>query len=270
MSKTDSILINLGHLDSLARTDSFIHRLDPRAKLLTTLVFIVTVVSYDKYQISGMLPFLIFPIVMITLGNLPAGYLLKRVLWVAPFAVLIGIFNPLLDRQILYEIGTFHVSGGWISFASILLRFFLTVLAAFILVASTGFYTICLALEKIGVPDVFVVQLLFLYRYAFVLAEEAARTVRGWQLRAPLRRAMTIRTFSMLIGSLFLRTSGRAQRIYQAMCCRGFDGQVHLSSKLHWTFKDTLFLVGFCFLFLFFRFADPALILGRFITGLFS
>ena len=270
MSKTDSIITNVGHLDTLARQDSPIHRLDPRAKLLTTLAFIVMVVSLDRYQVSAMLPFAVFPIVLIVLGRLPAGYLMKRVLWVAPFAILVGIFNPLLDRQILLHIGTLEISGGWVSFASILIRFFLTVLAAFILVATTGFNTICLSLEKIGVPNIFVMQLLFLYRYVFVLAEESGRMVRAWQLRAPLRKAMTIQTFSTFLGSLFLRTTGRAQRIYQAMCCRGFDGQLHPGRRLGWKMADTVFLAGFIVLFVLFRFTNPAMFLGGLITRIFS
>lgn len=270
MSKADTIILNLGYLDTLARTGSPVHRLDPRAKLLTTLVFIVTVVSFDKYQVSAMLPFFLFLIVMIAVGGLPVGYLLKRLLWVAPFAVMVGIFNPILDRQVVLEIGTLHMTGGWVSFASILLRFVLTVLAAFILIATTGFYTICLALEKVGVPNVFVMQLLFLYRYAFVLAEEAARMGRAWQLRAPLRKAMSIGTFTSLVGSLFLRTTDRAQRMYRAMCCRGFDGQIHLSSRLHWTYRDTFFLLGWWSVFILFRLTNPALMLGHLMTGLFQ
>ncbi|MBL7214825.1 MAG: cobalt ECF transporter T component CbiQ [Phycisphaerae bacterium] len=270
MSKTDSVMTNLGCLDTLARQDSPIHRLDPRTKLLTTLVFIVMIVSFDKYQISAMLPFAVFPVVLIVLGNLPAGYLMKRVLWVAPFAMLVGIFNPLLDRQALLHIGTLEISGGWVSFASILIRFFLTVLAAFVLVATTGFNTICLSLEKIGVPNVFVMQLLFLYRYAFVLAEESSRMLRAWQLRAPLRKAMSMKTFSTVLGSLFLRTTGRAQRIYQAMCCRGFEGQLHPARRFHWRMADTVFLFGFCLLFAVFRFANPAVLLGKFVMGIFS
>ncbi len=270
MSKTDSVITNVGYLDVLARQVSPIHRLDPRAKLLTTLAFIVMVVSFDKYQISAMLPFAVFPIVLIVLGNLPAGYLIKRVLWVAPFAVLVGIFNPFLDRQILLHIGSIEISGGWVSFASILIRSLLTVLAAFVLVATTGFNTICLALEKIGVPNIFVMQLLFLYRYAFVLAEESGRMVRAWQLRAPLQKAISIQNFSTLLGSLFLRTTSRAQRIYQAMCCRGFEGRLHPAKQLHWTMTDTVFLTGFCLLFVVFRFGNPAIFLGEFITRIFS
>lgn len=267
MSTTDSIITNLGYLEALAQQNTPIHRLDPRAKLLTTLAFIVSVVSFDRFQISAMLPFAIFPIALIVLGNLPAGYLIKRVLCVSPFAILIGIFNPLLDRQILLHIGSLGISGGWVSFASILVRFFLTVLAALVLVATAGFNTICLTLEKMGVPNVFVMQLLFLYRYAFVLAEESGRMVRAWQLRAPLQKAMSIRTFSTLLGSLFLRTTSRAQRIYQAMCCRGFDGQLHPVLRLNWRITDTVFLSVFILLFAVFRFTNPAMLLGKLITG---
>jgi cobalt/nickel transport system permease protein len=270
MSKTDSWITNAGFLDTLARLDSPIHRLDPRAKLLASLVFISMVVSFDKYRISAMLPFVVFPIVLIVLGNLPVGYLIRRVIWIMPFAVLVGIFNPLLDRRILLHIGTLEVSGGWVSLISILMRFFLTVLTAFVLVATTGFNTLCLSLGKIGVPNVFVMQLLFLYRYAFVLAEESGRMVRAWQLRAPLRKTMSISTFSALMGSLFLRTTGRAQRIYQAMCCRGFDGQLHPARRLDWTVSDTVFLTGFIVLFVIFRFTNPAVYLGKMMMGLFE
>lgn len=270
MSKIDTAIMNIGQLDTLARADSPVHRLDPRAKLLATVVFIVTVMSFNKYRISALVPFTLFPILTIVLGNLPSRDLLKRLLWIAPFAVLIGVFNPLLDRQPILSIGPLTISGGWVSFASILLRFCLTVLAAFILVASTGFNTICLSLEKLGVPNIFVVQLQFLYRYAFVLAEEVLRMLRGWQLRAPLRKAMTLSTFSTFLGSLFLRTTSRSQRIYRAMCCRGFDGTLHPSRPLHWKTRDTLFVLVCCSLFILFRFTNPALWLGRLLTEMFS
>lgn len=269
MSKIDAIIAHFGDLDTLARQDSPIHRLDPRAKLAATLLFIVTVVSFDKYQLSALLPFSVFPIVLIVMARIPATYLIKRVLWLAPFAVLIGVFNPLLDRQTLMQIGSVEISGGWVSLGSIGIRFFLTALAAFTLVAVTGFHAVCLALQKLGVPDIFVVQLLFLYRYAFVLADEAARMLRAWQLRAPSAKMMTLRTFSALTGSLYLRTTDRAQRIYQAMCCRGFDGRIRIARQLRWTRADTLFLTASGLLFVLLRFTAPATLLGRLITGFF-
>ena len=270
MSKIDTVITHLGYLDTLAGYDSPVHRLDPRAKLTATLVFIALVVSYDKYQVSALLPFTLFPIALAVMSHVPCSYLIKRTLWVAPFALLIGLFNPLLDRQTLMQIGSLEISGGWISLASILIRFILTVLTTFILIATTGFNTLCLALRKIGVPNVFVMQLMFLYRYAFVLIQESSRMLRAWQLRAPLKHAIAIRTFSTLAGSLFLRTTGRAQHIYQAMCCRGFDGQIHPARQLHWTGKDTVFLAGTCAVFILMRCTNPALHLGRLITGIFQ
>ena len=151
-------------MDIMASGDSLLHRLDPRAKLITTLLFIVAVVSFDRYTILAFIPFFIYPIVLISAGGLPAGYLLKKILWVSPFAVLVGIFNPVMDREIIYQIGSIGISGGWVSFFSILMRFLLTVSAALILIALTGFNAVCQALTRLGVPRPFVVQLLFIYR----------------------------------------------------------------------------------------------------------
>ena len=135
--------LDIRYVDTLAEGDSPLHHLDPGAKLIVTLAFILGVVSFDKYTVLGFIPFFLFPVVMISMGGLPPGYLLKKVLLVSPFAVLVGIFNPVMDRQILFHVGSLGISGGWISFVSILLRFCLTVLAALILVALTGFTAVC-------------------------------------------------------------------------------------------------------------------------------
>jgi cobalt/nickel transport system permease protein len=74
----------------------------------------------------------------------------------------------------------------------------------------------------------------------------------------------------MLTGSLFLRTTARAQRICQAMYCRGFTGQIHLARQLRWTARDTLFTAGFTLFFALLRFTNPAYLLGKVITDLFK
>jgi len=215
----------MGYMDTLASRQTSIHLLDPRAKLLTTLVFIITVVSFGKYDISPLIPFFIYPVVLCTMGNVPPAYLLKKLALVSPFAVFIGIFNPLIDRDILIRLGGMDISGGWMSFASILVRFSLTVGAALTLIAVTGFNNLCVAMEKLGVPKVFVVQLMFLYRYIFVLVDEASRMVRARSLRSVGSVGLGIRSYGPLVGHLLLRTMDRAQRIHLAMCCRGFDGR---------------------------------------------
>ena len=111
-SRLDTAFYDLGRLDLLAEKDSPIHRLDPRAKVLTTLLFIIYVVSFDKYEIARLLPFFLFPAFLIGMADLPFKYLLRKLILVSPFVLFIGIFNPFFDQDILLQIGTLRVSGG--------------------------------------------------------------------------------------------------------------------------------------------------------------
>jgi cobalt/nickel transport system permease protein len=265
--KIESRFLDLGYLDLLSLRDTPVHRLDPRAKVLTTIVFIVTVVSFDKYQVSSLLPFVLFPVALISMGNLPAGYLMGRLLFVLPFALFVGIFNPFIDREILFRIGPAAVSGGWVSFLSILLRFALTVLAALTLIATTGFIGVCTALGMLGVPRVFAVQLLFLYRYLFVLADEGGRMARARSLRSFGDRGMGMKVFGSLVGHLLLRTIDRAQRIYMAMLSRGFHGEFRFRRPLKIGMPEITFMLGWSALFVFLRIYNLPRLLGGILTG---
>lgn len=269
MSRIDSAYFDLGALDELAARDSAVHRLDPRVKLLTTAAFIVAVLSFRKHEISALLPFFLFPAALLAVAGLPAGVLARRLVVVAPFALLVGIFNPLLDREVLLRLGPIGVSGGWISFLSIQLRFLLTVGAALILVATTGFTAICLALERLGAPRIFALQLLLLYRYLFVLAEEAARLVRARTLRSVRGGGGTgLRVFASLAGQLLLRTLDRAQRVHLAMLCRGFDGEIRLLRPLRIGPREITFLAGWSAFFLLLRLENIPRLLGGLILGI--
>ena len=116
----DEEYFNLGVLDLLSRRDTCIHRLDPRTKVIGTLLFIVTVVSFPKYEIMGLLPFFLFPVLVFSLGDIPVALILRKVLLVSPFAAFIGIFNPVFDTEPMVVVAGIAVSGGWISFVSIL------------------------------------------------------------------------------------------------------------------------------------------------------
>ena len=255
--------LDIQYVDTLAEGDSPLHFLDPGAKLITTLAFIVGVVSFGKYTILGFIPFFLYPVVMISLGGLPVGYLLKKILLVSPFAVLVGIFNPIMDRGILMYIGTVGISGGWISFVSILLKFVLTVMAALILVALTGFPAVCGALRRFGVPRPLVVQLLFFYRYIFILVREGERMERARSLRSFGKKGMGFRTFVSIIGHLLLRSLDRAERIYLAMRCRGFNGEIRMTQKAKAGWKDMGFVVGWLAFFVVFRIHDIPLKIGQ-------
>lgn len=267
MSTLEEGIYDLGRLDRLSYGDTYVHSLDPRAKVLTTLVFLVCVVSFGPYELLPMLPFVVFPVVLVAEADLPLGFLLRKLLVVAPFAVVVGIFNPLLDAETLVTIGGVSISGGWVSYLSILVRFFLTTIAALVLIATTSFAGVCLALGRMGVPDVLVTQLLLLYRYIFVLGGETMRMARARALRSFNGRGMGLGVYTQILGHLLLRTYARAQRVYEAMLARAFDGEVRMSGTLHFGTRDTLFVLGWSAVFLFFRLVNVPLALGSLLTG---
>lgn len=262
-SRIDNVFYDIGRLEMLAAQSSAVHRLDPRAKLLVTIFFVLTVVSYDKYVIADLLPFFLYPAVIIGLADLPVKYLLRKLLIVSPFVLFIGIFNPLIDREIMLYLGPLAISGGWISFASLLLRFSLTVGAALLLIATTGFPAVCMALGKLGVPRLLTVQLLMLYRYLFVLIEEGIRMIRAHALRSLSHRPPRYRVYLQLLGNLLLRTLDRAQRIHLAMLSRAFSGEIKTGRQGHFGRTEFLVLLLAATIFITLRIIHLAELLGH-------
>ncbi len=253
MAGTESRLFDITFLDMLACRKSRIHRLDARAKVLTTFIFVVVVASFDKYAVVSLLPLFLFPLALLVVARLPLAFLLKRLLLVAPFAVLVGVFNPFLDHQAQLLLGTFEVTGGWLSFMSILLRFTLTVGMALVLIAVTSFPGICNAIDKLGAPRIFALQLLFLYRYIFVLGEEAHRMVRARSLRSFHGRGNGLKVYGALLTQLLWRTMDRAQRVHKAMLSRGFVGRVPLLQMSRFRWQDGAFIGLWCSFFVMVR-----------------
>ncbi|MGB5218434.1 MAG: cobalt ECF transporter T component CbiQ [Smithella sp.] len=261
---------NIGFLDQLSYKNTFIHRLDPRVKLVITLLFLFTVISFSKYETFALVPFFLYPVLLMTLGEIPFMFIFKKVLLVSPFAVFIGIFNPLLDSGQISIFNGLTISAGWLSFISILIKFTLTVSTALLLVATTSFPGVCHALSQLGLPSIFVSQLLFLYRYIFVLMEETMRIVRARNMRSFGERGKGIKIFIRLVGTLFLRTVERAERVYNAMLCRGFQGDMPTLKRFQIKSGDVVFAVSAVVLLFVFRFYPATEILGRFFQGVFS
>lgn len=265
----DTEYYNIGYLDRLSYQDTLVHRLDPRVKLVMTLLFLFTVISFSKYEVAALLPFFLFPAILLTIGEIPLGFILKKVAIVSPLAIFIGIFNPLLDAAQVKILPGLTLAAGWLSFASILLKFLLTVSTALLLIATTSFPTVCHALRRLGMPAIFVSQLLFLYRYIFVLGEEVMRIVRARDMRSYGRKGAGVKVFVRIIGVLLLRTIERAERIYFAMLARGFQGDMPTSKRYHIAKRDLAFALTVVAGLFIFRYYPVAEIVGRFFRELF-
>ena len=139
-------------LNRLGYGDSPVHRLDARAKLLATFVFVACVASFPKYELAGLAPFVAFPMALLVLGHVPPRPILQLLVAASPFALLVGIWNPLLDRVPRATLLGVAVSGGALSFASIVVRFALCAGTVLLLVATTPVPALMRALAPARLP----------------------------------------------------------------------------------------------------------------------
>lgn len=256
MQKILSAMDNIRLFDDLARKKSAIHSLHPVAKLITTFAFLLVLVSFGRYEIIKLLPFVAFPLFMIIKAELPLIPLGQRLLVVEPLIVGVGILNPLFDP------------AGWLTFASIMIKATLTVVAALVLVGTTGMDRLASALYKLKVPDMFVLQLTLTYRYIFVLVEELVVMMRAYSLRSYTQKGISFKDGGPFVGQLLLRTLDRAQRVHYAMGLRGFRGRYPDEGQTSLKAKDLVFALGWIGFFLLCRFYNWPALLGLLLGGI--
>jgi cobalt/nickel transport system permease protein len=171
-------------------------------------------------------------------SELGAAFVQRRAVVVLPLAMAAVTVVFSTPGQPLLAIPAFGweldvTDSGLVRFASILLKSWLSVQMAVVLTASTPFPDLLRAMRDLGLPKVIVAIAGFTYRYIFVIGDEALRMMRARAARSSaigsrggrstLWRA---RVTGAMVGSLFLRSIERSERIYDAMVARGYDGEV--------------------------------------------
>jgi cobalt/nickel transport system permease protein len=236
-------------IDRFAMDDSPVHRLDARAKLLAVLGYTVTLISFNRYAVSDLAPMTVLPLAMLWFGRVPAWFALRRVLILSPFILMLVFLSPVYDRalrDVTFGPWQFAVSGGWLTATDIAMKFALGVLALTAMMCTTPFAMLLEAMRRLGMPQMIVMQLGFLYRYLFVLMDEAMRVRRARDFRgaalAPAGRRLA--AVGGVIGALFSRTLDRSERIHLAMAARVYRGEPHGLSRLRFTAADAVFLVA--------------------------
>jgi cobalt/nickel transport system permease protein len=230
------------HFDAFDRyhdSTSFIHRLDPRVKVVITIVFILSnALLPDGAWLAFGLSWL-FLLLANTLSNLGLVFTFKRSFVALPFAlvavtVLFSIpGSPLTTFHFLFWDFTI-TDMGLLRFESILVRSWLSVQMAILLVATARFPDLIHAFEHLRVPSILTTIIAFLYRYLFVLADEVFRLLRAREARSAAAAgqrsggsvAWRARVAGNMAGQLFLRSYERSDRVYNAMLARGYTGHL--------------------------------------------
>jgi cobalt/nickel transport system permease protein len=215
--------------EPFATGNSLIHRLDPRIKLISATLFSFIIAL--SHQIHTLLAGVALAILLLGLACLNMREVLKRLMVVWGFLLLLWVVLPVTyGGESLFQLGILRFSRQGIDLAlQITIKSNAILLLLMTLVTTMGFVRLGYALSFFRVPSKLVYLLLFTYRYVFVIEQEYQRLTRAARIRSfrPRTNLHTYRTYAYLIGMLFVRASVRAERIYQAMRCRGFKGQFY-------------------------------------------
>jgi cobalt/nickel transport system permease protein len=225
-------------------------------KLLTTMFFIITVVSFDRYALGRLIPYIFYPTLLMALSETPYSMLLKRFLIALPFCLFAGVTNIIFDKIPAFTIGAIMVSHGAVSFFTILLRTYLCVMAVLLLVSVTPLADITNSMRRLKMPNIFTVMFEITYRYIGVLFAEAYSMYIAYSLRSTNGKGIVMKDMGSFAGHLLLRSFDRADRIYNAMKCRGYTLHAPPQNCKKIKLKDMAFCFVTCLLCITFRIID--------------
>ncbi|MGM9640515.1 MAG: cobalt ECF transporter T component CbiQ [Faecousia sp.] len=224
MDKLSQAQSELREMDALAAGASPVHRLHPLCKLLTTIAYIIVVVSFPKYQLSGLVIMALYPVVLFQAAGIPVRLCFYKLRIVLPLVCAVGLVNPFLDHTPLMQLGSVTVTGGVVSMVTLMLKGVFSLMASFLLIATTSIDTLCAALRQLHVPSLLTTLLLLTYRYVGVMLEQVSVMAQAYSLRAPGQKGIHISAWGSFLGQLLLRSMDRAQELYNSMLLRGFRG----------------------------------------------
>ncbi len=267
MDKLSQAQRELREMDALAAQDSPVHRLHPVCKLLVTVCYIATVVSFSKYDFTGLVVMVLYPVLMFQAAGIPVGTCFYKLRFVLPLVCAVGLANPLLDRTPMLRLGLVTITGGMISMVTLMLKGVFSLMASFLLIAATPMDSLCAALRKLHVPQVLTTLLLLTYRYIGVMLEEVTVMTEAYRLRAPGQKGIHISAWGSFLGQLLLRSMDRAQELYDSMLLRGFRGEFFYAHVPPFGGSGAVFCGVWAAAFLAARLVPIASVLGSFFMG---
>lgn len=249
MSSIEKNLDELNKLQNLQQRSHWMNELHPLGKLLLGVLYIFTVVSFGKYSLVPLFVMSVYPIFGFIVGELSFKEGLYRVRLILPLLLFVGILNPFFDKTIVLTVSGIGIRGGVISMLTLMLKGFLSVLSAYILIATTSIDDICYALRCLHIPKIIVIVIMLIYRYFGVMGGEADRIMTAYRLRAPSQNGINYRAWGTLVGQWLLRSMDKANIVYESMLLRGFRGDFQ-TKKRGVRCADILYFLVWCSIFI--------------------
>ena len=215
------------NFETFSAATSFIHRLDARIKLLSSLALIIVISLCRTFPTAG--AGLTVAIVLMLSAKLEFRMVFKRLVLVNGFVLFLWFTLPLTyPGEPAFSLGPLELSHEGIALAALIsIKTNAAVLVLISLVATSSVAALGQALIHLKVPTKLCLLLLFSYRYIFVIHQEYMRLVRAAKLRCfkAGTNMHTYRTTGYLFGMTLVKSHHRAHRVRQAMVLRGFQGK---------------------------------------------
>jgi cobalt/nickel transport system permease protein len=215
-------------IDRWSRGDSVIHRRHAAVKILATLVLLISIATVTEHTFVTWALYLVLLVIAVLAARLPVFAMLRGAAVILPFAMGFAFVSALAgdpERAIV-----------------LVIRGYLSALAALLLIATTPMPDLIGGLESLHAPAFLLQVMQFLYRYLIVLAEEAGAMRQATLARAGSIRVHQFRQAGAAAGVLFARSWARAQAVYGAMISRGFEGHIPTFARARFQLADAGFV----------------------------
>lgn len=235
---------SLGRIGIAGDPESRIHRLDPRAKIVGLAGITVVAVSTAAWGVFAVCAVALAATAAV--ARIAPLTVWSRVRVVLPVVVFVAAFVPFVRGGPSVDVGPLALSeAGLTTFALVTVKASIGAVGAVLLAATTSFPDILHGLERLRAPRLLVVIAAFMYRYAFVIADEARRMRAALAARAYRPRHLgDVAALGRLVTGLFLRSYERGERVYLAMLARGYAGAMPRFGVLRFGRADALFLIA--------------------------
>jgi cobalt/nickel transport system permease protein len=198
----------LGHHHS--HYDSPVSRLPAAPKLALALAIIVATVLMPPRQIAWYLGVAFLLALAAWGGRVPVSLLFRRLAFLSPLILSVALVRALQPGS----------PAAWWTVAA---KSSLCLVTVILVSNTTPFTKLLRVLRQVHVPALLITTIALMHRYLFVLADEAERMRRARASRTfTPRRPALWHTLATVLSQLFVRASERAERIYDAMCARGW------------------------------------------------
>lgn len=243
-------MIEYPEIDRYALLNSPIHSFDPRAKIISFLFLVFSIVLLSDLKIA-LIGFVV-SVFLLIFSKLPFCFVFRYLKWIFLFIFPFLVIMPFSveGEKIISFYGVKITQQGIIYGLLISIRAVSAAILVFSMLATMRFEETLRALSSLKVPNVLVQILMFSYRYIFTFIREFQSMLRAMQSRGfePRIGIYTLQSIGKTVGMLFVRGYERSERVYRAMQSRGYTGNPKILTEFKMKVKDYILaicIIGF-------------------------